>query len=316
MSNSVIIKKFLRYIYYILVKFTNLNNHFQPNLNLHKQDILFITSLCPLRGEDIPIGVFFKKRKVKIIGSVRSWDNLSFNIFPLVPDYFLCHSQYMLNNAIGKQGIKKDRILMSVTPSYQSQFLINKPKEEKVFVNFSYMCQGLIVNPDDENFVKWLVGLWEKMPTNYVLDIIQHPSFIMHNLQTNLPPNINLIVFNYETTTLDDYYGHLLKMDLVFGGGTTGLLDASFLGIPVLAIKFEIVQQNFWRSTLRHFDYFPWTADFFNESKIPVANNTTELENFIRNHKNVPQLEKITVEKYTGNPNYRISDIILSKILS
>ena len=63
MSNSVIIKKFLRYIYYILVKFTNLNNHFQPNLNLHKQDILFITSLCPLRGEDIPIGVFLRKEK-------------------------------------------------------------------------------------------------------------------------------------------------------------------------------------------------------------------------------------------------------------
>ena len=77
------------------------------------------------------------------------------------------------------------------------------------------------------------------MPTNYVLDIIQHPSFIMHNLQTNLPPNINLIVFNYETTTLDDYYGHLLEMDLVFGGGTTGLLDASFLGIPVLAVNFQ-----------------------------------------------------------------------------
>ena len=126
------------------------------------------------------------------------------------------------------------------------------------------MCQGLTVNPDDENFVKWLVCMWEKMPEHFVLFIVQHPSFIMHNLKINSSCNVNLIVFNYDATTLTEYYNHLPNMDLVFGGGTTGLLDASFLGVPILAIKFEIINQNFWQSTLRHFDYFTWTADFFN----------------------------------------------------
>ena len=316
-SNSMIIKKILRYLYYFLINLTSMNSCFQPNLNLLKKDVLFITSLCPLRGQDIPIGAFFKKRKVKIIGSVRSWDNLSFGTFPLIPEFFLCHSEYMLNNAIYKQGIKKDKVLMSVTPSYQSKFISNEQTKENVnFVNFSYMCMGLVVNPDDENFVKWLVEMWKGMPNHFMLYIVQHPSFIMHHLQIDLPSNINLIVFNYEDTTLNKYYDHLSHMDLVFGGGTTGLLDASFLGIPVLAIKFEVINQNFWQSSLRHFDYFSWTADFFIQAKVPTANNALELKNFILNYTNIPRIDRVAVVKFTGNPNLSISKVLLSKIIN
>ena len=316
-SNSMIIKKILRYLYYFLINLTSMNSFFKPNLNLLKKDVLFITSLCPLRGQDIPIGAFFKKRKVKIIGSVRSWDNLSFSTFPLIPEFFLCHSEYMLNNAIYKQGIKKNKVLMSVTPSYQSKFISNEQTKENVnFVNFSYMCMGLVVNPDDENFVKWLVGMWKEMPNHFMLYIVQHPSFIMHHLQIDLPSNINLVVFNYEDTTLNKYYDHLSHMDLVFGGGTTGLLDASFLGIPVLAIKFEVINQNFWQSALRHFDYFSWTADFFIEAKVPIANNALELKNFILNYTNIPCVDKVAVVKFTGNPNLSISKVLLSKIIN
>ena len=316
-SNSIVVKKFLRNLYYLLVNLKNINVFFKPSLNLYKEDVLFITSLCPLRGQDIPIGAFFKKRKVKIIGSVRSWDNLSFSIFQLIPEYFLCHSEYMLNNAIYKQGIEKDKILMSVTPSYQSRFLSNTQTKEKVnFVNFSYMCQGRVVNPDDENFVKWLVGMWKEMPKHFMLYIVQHPSFIMNDLQIDLPDNIKLIVFNYEDTTLDKYYNHLSHMDLVFGGGTTGLLDASFLGIPVLAIKFEVIDQNFWQSSLRHFDYFSWTSDFFIEAKVPIANSEFELKKFILNYTNISQIDKVAVIKFTGNPNLDISEVLLSKIIT
>jgi hypothetical protein len=313
-SDNKIFKQFLRYLYSILVNLSDLNRLFTPNLNLRKNDILFITSLHPLRGQDIPIGVYFRKRKIKIIGTVRSWDNLSINIFKLIPEFFLCHSDYMLDSAIYKQGIKEDKILMSVTPSYQAKFLIKEPREKNNSVNFSYMCMGLTVNPDEENFIKWLVWMWEKMPTYFVLNIVQHPSFIMSALKINLPDNVNLIVFNYEATTLNEYYNHLYNMDLVFGGGTTGLLDASFLGVPIIAIKFEVIKQNYWQSSLRYFDYFPWTADFFDESRIFIAHNKQELENYILNYKSILPLDKDTVLKFTGNPNLTMSEIILNKI--
>jgi hypothetical protein len=136
----------------------------------------------------------------------------------------------------------------------------------------------------------------------------------MSALKINLPDNVNLIVFNYEATTLNEYYNHLYNMDLVFGGGTTGLLDASFLGVPIIAIKFEVIKQNYWQSSLRYFDYFPWTADFFDESRIFIAHNKQELENYILNYKSILPLDKDTVLKFTGNPNLTMSEIILNKI--
>jgi hypothetical protein len=100
-------------------------------------------------------------------------------------------------------------------------------------------------------------------------------------------------------------------MDLVFGGGTTGILDASFLGVPTIAIGFEIVTQDYWKSTLRHFDYFPWTADFISESNITIAKSANSLVGLIRDYKNVKPLIPSTVMKYTGNPNINISQVIL-----
>ena len=315
-SNSQIAKKFLRYLLYISICLSRLKKHFEPNLNLHKIDVLFITSLCPLRGQDIPIGVFFKRKNLKIVGTVRSWDNLSVNgTLPLIPDYFLCHSQYMLQSAVEKQGIEKSKILMSTTPSYQSKFLIEKSKDKTHYVNFSYMCQGLTSNPDDKNFIRCLIDMWQKMPSNFILFIVQHPSFIVQDLNITLPNNVNFIVFNYTETTLVEYYNHLVNMDLVFGGGTTGLLDATFLDVPVIAIKFEVIKQNYWQSALRHFDYYPWTADFFNQSKILAANDMHELKDFILNYGNVLPLDREVVVKFTGNPNLSITKIILSKLL-
>jgi hypothetical protein len=315
-ANLFFLKTFLRYLYYVIVRTSSTNNCFYPKVTLDDSDVLFVTSLTPLRGEDIPIAVFFKKQKVPIIASVRSWDNLLTNgAIHFLPDLFLCHSEYMLNGAIAQQRLKADKVLMAVAPSYQNRFLQNLPNVEGKTIKFSYMCQGTVVNPDDKNFVEWLVNIWKVMPANYNLFIVQHPSFPMHDLEINLVSNIKLLTFPYHETSLTDYYSHLSKMNLVLGGGTTGLLDASFLGIPVVAIGFEIQAQNYWQSALRYFDYFPWTADFFSDSKIIVAKSKENLLSLIVNYKNTKPLDKKIVTKYTGDPEINLSSLILGALL-
>ena len=316
MTNLYFLKKFLRYLYYISVRTRSIKNCFYPQVTLDDKSVLFVTSLTPLRGEDSPIAVFFKKQKVPIIASVRSWDNLITNgAIHFLPDLFLCHSEYMLNGAIVQQGLKADKVLMAVAPSYQSKFLQNRPIVEAKTIKFSYMCQGTVVNPDDRNFVEWLVNIWTEMPANYELFIVQHPSFQMHDLEINLVNNIEFLTFPYDETSLTEYYSHLCKMNLVLGGGTTGLLDAGFLGIPVVAIGFEIQVQNYWQSALRYFDYFPWTADFFSDSKITVAKSRENLLSIITDYKNIQPLDKKVVTKYTGNPEINLSNLILGALL-
>jgi hypothetical protein len=311
-SNIKILKIFLRRAYYYSIRLKKVENCFFPGVVPDKNGVLLITSLAPLRGEDVPIGIFFKRKSTFVIGSVRSWDNLFVNgALLFLPNIFLCHSDYMHFGAVEKQGIKAKNIVMGVTPSYQQKYLEIEPIKIEGGVNFTYLCQGLTVNPDDINFVQWLISIWKLMPTNFNLHIVQHPSFIMQGLDLNLPVNIKFKVFLYEETSLYEYYSHLKNMDLVFGGGTTGILDASFLGVPTIAIGFEIVTQDYWKSTLRHFDYFPWTADFISESKITIAKSANSLVSLIRDYKNVKPLLPSTVMKYTGNPNINISQVIL-----
>ena len=174
---------------------------------------------------------------------------------------------------------------------------------------------GTVVNPDDRNFVEWLVNIWKEMPAHYDLFIVQHPSFQMHDLEISLVNNIKLLTFPYHETSLTEYYSHLCKMDLVLGGGTTGLLDASFLGIPVVAIGFEIKAQNYWQSALRYFDYYSWTADFFSDSKITVAKSRENLLSIITNYKDTKPLDKEIVTKYTGDPETNLSNLILGVLL-
>jgi hypothetical protein len=311
LANSKSLKSILRLLFYFSVRRKTLEKLFDQEISLGKGSKLFITSLTPLRGEDVPIGLFFRKSNVPIVASVRSWDNLVVNgMLPFLPDTFLCHSQYMYESAVTKQGIKAKSIVMSVTPSYQSTFIPNFGRVKDDRLNFSYMCQGLIMNPDDENFVKWLVHAWEKMPSNFDLYIVQHPAFMMHDLQIKLLPNVKLIVFQFDETSLSDYYSHLSKMDLVFGGGTTGLLDAAFLNIPVVAVGFEIQPQNYWESALRYLDYFPHSADFFKDTNIVIAINKDDLVNTILNHNKISILDREVVMKYTGKPTTKIAKVI------
>jgi hypothetical protein len=319
-SNSSIVKMLLRKLYYLLLNSTNVSECFSPKIIIKQNDVLFITSLCPLRGEDIPIGIFFKKHKIKILGTVRSWDNLLVNGSLLfLPDIFLSHSEYMFETIVHKQGFKRNRVLPFITLSYQDKFFTNKIENINrvtTNINFSYMCQGLVSNPDDENFVSWLINEWSKMPKNFNLYVVQHPSFIMNNFTSNLPSNVRFVVFKYEQTTLLDYYSHLSQMDLVLGGGTTALLDASFLDVPIVAVEFEIVEQHFWRSALRHFDYCPWTADFFNFSKIQRAKNKKELINYILNYQQITKLDKAIVKRFTGDPEINPAKVILTALQS
>ena len=315
-ANSKILKSFLRYIFYSSVNSKTLEKCFKQKLFLDDGCILFITSLAPLRGEDIPIGLFFKKLKIPVVATVRSWDNLVVDgMLPFLPDTFLCHSQYMFDSAIIKQGIKKKSITMSVTPSYQDRFIPNDKVRNDGRIKFSYMCQGLVMNPDDKNFVEWLVNIWGEMPSNFDLYIVQHPAFVMNDLKCNISRNVKLIVFQFDETSLIDYYSHLRNMDLVFGGGTTGVLDACFLGIPILAIGFEIKRQSHWESALRYLDCFPHSADFFADSETTIVRTKENLVQKILDYKSIALIDPKITMRYTGNPETNMASVILNILL-
>ena len=280
-----------------------------------KNCTLFVTSLAPLRGEDTAIAVLFKKNNVPMLGTIRSWDNLSVDgILRILPDKFLYQSEFILKQATTFQDIGEEQLVQSVTPAYRKEFLPSSISASRSQCHFAYMCMGLTTNPDELNFIEWLIDKWKVFPKHYNLYIVQHPAFLIDMSKFDLPINVKELVFEFNSTPLRAYYSFLSNMDLVFGGGTTAILDASFVKTRVLIVKFEIITQNFWQSALRYHDYFYHTHDFFKNTNIPTVDNVENFIHTLLNHESIAKLDYRKVIEFIGNSELSYSKIIKSSV--
>ena len=314
--NKVFIKKYavintLRILFYKSIRINSLKNCFGTSLLINTSDVLFITSLTNA-WEDLPVGVYFRKNKARIVGTVRSWDNLTnHGYMKLAPDVFLSHSEIMLGYARKFQSIRSDSVVTAVTPVYQKIFQTPKPIKSISVVKIAYMCMGRSTNPDDENLVKWLINQWPLLPTNFCLTIVQHPKFLMEIDDIALRDNISIKVFRYENSNLIDYYDFIAQQDLIVCGGTTAALDAAFVGIPVLAIGFEIVKQNYWSSALRYFDIKPHTKDFFENSGALVINSKDNFIKKLLEYKEISSINSNFLSRFTGSNKVDFNNVLL-----
>ena len=181
-------------------------------------------------------------------------------------------------------------------------------------INIAYLSMSTAVNPDDSNLIKKIIDSWTALPANMYLSIIEHPAFPTHIDVNGLPINVKVIKFDFENTSLYDYYSFLARMNLVISGGTTGILDASVLGVPTVAIGFEVYRQDFWKSGLRAFDYYSHTSNFFQDTGLKIATNLEQLGKYISNTDLIISLDRQKIFRYAGNPEAQLASLILKSL--
>ena len=277
------IKKITRQIYYISVIYSK--KTMKKFESLPNCDIVFLTSLTDMQTETL-IGMYYSSLETKTIGTPRSWDNItSHGCFPWIPDKILSHSDYMTSSLREIQGLPAKRISLAVAPNYQDVFLPATVKVENR-VRIGLACMGFTTNPDDLNLLKWFCTELAVSFEDKDFYIYQHPKFL-HKIQFNVPSNVFLRVFPYESTTLQNYYSEIRMLDILFAGGTSVLLDAAFCDVPTAFINFDCVKQDYWQSALRYSDSLPHTADFLEFNQINFVNSKLEIENIILAQKEI-----------------------------
>jgi len=275
-------------------------------------DSIFVTSLTNY-WEDLPIALLFKSQS-KIIGTVRSWDNLlAHGALRFWPDVFISHSSFMTETAMKNQAIPSDSIRPLSAPTYQEKFLKHLRLRGKSARIIGYACMGLEVNPDDYNFVNWLIKLWESEKLTVSLVIFQHPSFPI-NLGLIANKYIEVKTYSFESVSLQNYYSTLASFGLVIGGGTTALLDSAVCGVPVTAIGFEVVNQEYWNSGLRYIDTHPHTREFFTRLGIRVLKNKDELIKAITGRLEITPIDLDRVEEFSGSLKHQTFEGIINEL--
>ena len=93
--------KFFRFLFYASFKYRFCTSNFYRSFNIMRTDLLFVTSLTNT-WEDIPIAMHFKMNRARIIGTVRSWDNLtSHGIMRYEPDIICVFTEAMKKHVKG-----------------------------------------------------------------------------------------------------------------------------------------------------------------------------------------------------------------------
>jgi len=296
----------------VSLNYRKIEKNLFPTLDLSLDYSLFITSLSPLRGEDILIGLLFKQKNKRVSGTIRSWDNIVQNgLVRFLPDKFLSHGDFMAKCMVEMQGMNSHNVISSVSPSYQKMYSQHYIKKSSDIVNIAYVCSGIESNPDELNFLTWLTESWIELPSHYQLTILQHPSFIIDFPPSDPLSKINSLTFSYSNGSIEKYYTFLKNLDLVIGVGTTAVLDASFQGVPILLIGFEIGNINYAASAQRCFDKFPHTYNFVRSTSPCIAISKEELLLKILDYSQINPLNKDSVYNFTGNPNSDLfSDIV------
>ena len=314
-NGSAAIRRFLvgvlRSIFWKSISESKLRQGFESNLKITSEDLLFVTSLTNF-WQDVPVAVFFKKHKAKIVGTVRSWDNLtSHGYLRIIPNKFISHSEIMSTYASYYQHISPGNNVLGVTPVYQDFIRKKWGKNPLKRRNISYMCMGLHINPDERDFIHWLIQEMKVLNRSVNFTIVQHPKFRVDFNSKILDFDVDSIVFEYTNSNLLDYYEFLASQDLILCGGTTAALDGVFVGVTVLGINFEIKERNKFVSALRYFDTLIHTKNFFKVCKVPTVRSKEELLSALSDFNQIPKFDDSMIIKFTGD-----SKINFSKLLS
>lgn len=303
-SHSIFLKKVFRKL---LLSVHRLNKDIQSKI---PSVDLFLSTALTNSESDLPLSIYFKKKGVVVISSLRSWDNLvTKGTLRFQPDIFLSHSGYMTDLAVQIHGINAASIIQSVTPSYQKRFLPIVKRKDVNFFKVTYGCMGPILNPDELNFLNWLGKISRK--TNTCITVVQHPKF-KHNLSAVDTGNLVFKTFEYLSSSLEDYYEFIAGQDLVIASGTSFALDSLFVGTPLLGLAFEIIEQDYWLSHLRSYDQVPHSNFLFEKLSIRKISNKLELIEILKGkmvHQKIEE-DSETLRYLIGNTSIKFHEQI------
>jgi hypothetical protein len=245
-------------------------------------DYLFVTALSG-DFEEFLVSLYFRRQKIYILGTVRSWDNLtSHGYFYLEPDLFLSHSPWMSFAAANFQGIAKRKIINWGNPAYSklsgfdNKNIIAKNKQDVLKVCYASMAG---TNRDDINFINWIWLVKKAIPQNIEITVLSHPKFSVN--KDLVPRDIEVKCFDFTSSTLQQYYEFLADQHIVLCGGTSVVLDCAYTKTPIVLINFEIQPQPFWFSALRYFDTIVHSKELFSTFNYKYVNSKQQLINVL-----------------------------------
>ncbi|HEY4496195.1 MAG TPA: hypothetical protein VJC04_02450 [Candidatus Paceibacterota bacterium] len=335
LANGLVIKLSRFFDYHLIA-----DQNFKKYFDLYKPDLVFLAYLF----SDLETGLLreAKKRKVKSIGFVNSWDKLTSRcILRILPDQLIVPNEITKNEATDYQYVPKKLIKVSGAVQFDIyQRLTFSPKE--VFMKkfglipetkLIVFCPiGRTFSGSDWKFIELLDGF---MKNHDLADDIHILVRFPPNDIVELGDNIDKKRFSFVTPgvrfsakrgvdwdmTEDDFKelaDELYHSSLVIAPTSTISIDAAILNKPIINIRFDFVPEKSYESFLRFYHSLHYQT-IVESGGIRLARDKKDLLQAIKDYLVKPELNaagrrKIAIEqtwKLDGKAGERVANLTL-----
>lgn len=228
-----------------------------------------VCSTVLMNGEvDVPIVREAKRRGIRTLGMVRSWDNLTgFGYLRIVPDTFIAQNPYIADVAERLQGIPRSITRVIGIPHYDSYL------DTALHLSREDFCRPLGLDPQKKILLYGAIGEFlfrNESEMAIVLDrLVQkdvikdpaqvlfrsHPAFPISTRESLLP---HVVFDNGELDSFSHLINSLRHADVLVTAGSTLIIDAACFDTPSISVAFDGItgEKNPWFSCARFFEYF------------------------------------------------------------
>lgn len=335
-----IIRKIVRFLDFYLVKDFNFKIYFEK----YNPDLVILGHLFG----DIEISLLreAKKRKVKSIGIINSWDKLvSRGIIRLLPDYLIVHNNIMKKEAISYADFDSHRIYVTGIPHYDI-FFNNKPSAKEKFYKkigadsdkkILLVCPtGQFYSDNDVDMINLLTKLQkeEKISKNLQI-LVRFPPNDFVDVSNLL--NKELLLFDQPGVRFSSKRGvnwdmnyddnqHLLDTlyysSIIICPPSSLSVDAAVFDLPIINLKFPYKGKRFDRQNINLFYEADHYKKLIKTKGVKIVESTKELVEWINIYLKNPKIDsekrqKIIEEQcqyIDGKSGQRMANIILDKL--
>jgi len=335
-----------RFIRFVIIKFKSDNNLISL-YDKYKPDVLFATSLSNY-GFDVPIAKEAKRRGLKIIGMIRSWDGLSSHgLVRVAPDFWILQNEFLKDMAIKHQVAKANQVEVVGIPYYdffldkslrltREEYcrLHNLDPDKKIIL---YCGMGDFLFKREGDFIDIFEEIMEEGKIVEPAQIIYsaHPKFLSSiekvkaSKHLQIAPKVTYTneehqVWEQELVHTKNLINLIYHADVLVMGASTMAIDAAVLDRPVVCIGYDGLDKNmnYWESVKRFYDLYTHFEALLECKGVKVAYSQDELINYINSYlKNSSQdnegrkrIINLLVSPYEGNSGKRLERVVTKEI--
>ncbi len=306
--------------------------------DLEKPDCVFVPSLID-NDFDIPFAVEARRQKIKVIGMVRSWDNLNnHGLLAFIPDVFIAQNNWLLEVGYKFQAFpKKLKTHVVGLPHYDQYVDVDKfiyPKDvffKKMGLDLNkklILLGGSDFYYTEDKLPGTLDRLIEERKIKEPVQILfrPHPStmFSREDYHINELKNVILndafrnkkIKFTDNEILINIFY----YSDIIINIASTLSIDAAVFDTPAICIGFDDFnnKQKYWMSVERLYDSFDHYEKLVSTGGVRVPKSEDKLVDAINEYLSNPSVDHdgrtkildIFVGKNDGNAGKRLADTV------